>query len=201
MAAKGNLALAFPILAASADSATAAANHGLLYDDATGGSARMDREQAAEVKRHLLNASRAFDRAAVAIHKQGKAERARFDEMLFEVYHTLHFGLLRTLYSEHPELEPPDPPHISSTLRWENVSLPDAISEAYLDALIFAMLKPRLQKMAKIVGDVFTRCEAQLNPIDPEIIAARIIALAEAGRIEGAGDLRMWRHSEVRRRT
>jgi hypothetical protein len=52
--------------------------------------------------------------------------------------------------------------------------------------------------MAKIVGEVCMRCEAQLNPIDAEIIAARIIALAEAGRIEGAGDLRMWRHSEVR---
>ena len=158
----------------------------------------MDREQAAEVKRHLLNASRAFDRAAVAIYKQGKAERERFDEMLFEVYHTLHFGLLPTLYREHPELEPRDPPRISSTLRWEEVSLPDPISEAYLDAVIFAMLKPRLQKMAKVVGDAFVRCEAQMNPIDPEIIAARIIALAEAGRIEGAGDLRKWRHSEVR---
>ncbi len=158
----------------------------------------MDREQAAEVKRHLLNASRAFNRAEVAIYKQGKAERDRFEKMLFEVYHTLHFGLLPTLYREHPELEPPDPPRISSKLRWEDVSLTDEISEAYLDALIFAMLKPRLQKMAKIVGDVSTRCEAQLNPIDPEIIAARIIALAEAGRVEGAGDLRMWRHSEVR---
>ena len=161
----------------------------------------MDRKQAAEVKRHLLSASRAFNRAQEVIFEQGKAERERFDEMLFEVYHTLHFGLLPTLYREHPELEPPDPPRISSKLRWKDVSLPDAISEAYLDALIFAMLKPRLQKMAKIVGDVFTCCEAQLNPIDPEIIAARIIALAEAGRIEGAGDLRMWRHSEVRLRS
>ena len=38
----------------------------------------------------------------------------------------------------------------------------------------------------------------QAKPVSFEIIAARIIALAEAGRIEGAGDLRMWRHSEVR---
>ena len=37
-------------------------------------------------------------------------------------------------------------------------------------------------------------------PISAEIIGARIVALAEAGRIEGAGDLRMWRHSEVRLR-
>ena len=34
--------------------------------------------------------------------------------------------------------------------------------------------------------------------INYEMLGARIVALAEAGRIEGAGDLRMWRHSEVR---
>jgi hypothetical protein len=112
----------------------------------------------------------------------------------------LIFRLKSTLYREHPDLEPPDPPQITSTLRWQDVSLPHPISEAYLDALIFAELKPRLLKMARIVGNVCLRCEAQLNPVDAEIIAARIIALAEAGRIEGAGDLRMWRHSEVRLR-
>jgi hypothetical protein len=31
-----------------------------------------------------------------------------------------------------------------------------------------------------------------------EMLAARIQALAEAGSIESAGDLRAWRHSEVR---
>jgi len=142
-----------------------------------------------------------LDRADGAIFKLGKAEREPFAEMLFDVYHTLHFKLLPTLYHQHPELKPPpEPPSISSPLRWKDVSLPDSISEAYLDALIFATLKPRLQKMAKIIGVVFMRCQEQLNPIDSEIIAARIIALAEAGRIEGAGDLRMWRHSEVRLR-
>jgi hypothetical protein len=42
------------------------------------------------------------------------------------------------------------------------------------------------------------RFQAQSIPVSDEIIAARIIALAETGRIEGAGDLRKWRHSEVR---
>jgi hypothetical protein len=64
--------------------------------------------------------------------------------------------------------------------------------------VIFELLKPRLQKMARIVGDTFIRFEARSIPISPEIIAARIIALEEADRIEGAGDLRMWRYSEVR---
>ena len=97
-----------------------------------------------------------------------------------------------------PNWSRPERPRISSKLRWRDVMLPDAITEAYLDALIFGALKPRLLKMAKIVGEVCLRCEAQLNPIAPEIIAARIIALAEAGRIEGAGDLRKWGNSEVR---
>jgi hypothetical protein len=30
------------------------------------------------------------------------------------------------------------------------------------------------------------------------MFAARILALADAGRIESQGDLRKWRHSEVR---
>lgn len=159
----------------------------------------MDRKQAVELKRRLNDVGDALNRASRALYKPDKQEYERFREPLGEMYSTLLFRLFPTLYDEHPELEPPpEPPTIVSTLRWQDVSLPHPISEAYLDALIFAALKPRLQKMAKIVGDVCLRCEAQLNPIDVEIIAARIIALAEAGRIEGAGDLRMWRHSEVR---
>jgi len=34
--------------------------------------------------------------------------------------------------------------------------------------------------------------------INYEMLGARIVPLAEAGRIEGAGDLRMWRYSEVK---
>jgi uncharacterized protein DUF3658 len=159
----------------------------------------MDRKQAAEIKRHLLNAGRALNRADFALYNLGKAEREPFADMMLDLYHTLHFKVLPTLYAEHPELEPPpEPPTIVSTLRWENVSLPHPISAAYLDALIFAELRPTFLKMARIVGNVCFRCKEQMNPVDAEIIAARVIALAEAGRIEGAGDLRMWRHSEVK---
>jgi hypothetical protein len=35
-------------------------------------------------------------------------------------------------------------------------------------------------------------------PIGDEVVAARLLALAETDRIEGIGDLRMWGHSEVR---
>jgi hypothetical protein len=35
-------------------------------------------------------------------------------------------------------------------------------------------------------------------PVDAEVVGVRIRALAEAGRLEGEGDLRKWRFSEVR---
>lgn len=159
----------------------------------------MDRNQAVEIKKRLNDVGNALDRASRALHKLDKQEYELFKESLVEMYSTLFFRLFPTLYAEHPELEPPpEPPTIVSTLRWEDVSLPHPISAAYLDALIFAELRPSFLKMARIVGNVCFRCEEQMNPVDAEIIAARVIALAEAGRIEGAGDLRMWRHSEVK---
>ena len=160
----------------------------------------MDRDQAKEIKKHLTGLSRGLERALEALVKLDKPDQALFKDALLDMHTLLIFKLKPTLYREYPDLEPPDPPQITSTLRWQDVSLPHPISEAYLDALIFAELKPRFLKMARIVGNVCVRCEEQMNPVDAEIIAARVIALAEAGRIEGAGDLRMWRHSEVRLR-
>ena len=123
-------------------------------------------------------------------------------ELLTDVTMPLHFGLLRTLYDEHPELRPPsrDPPRISSTLRWEEVSLPKSVSTKNLDAAILEVLTSRLQKVARVIPNAAERCKALRARNRFEIIGARIVALAEAGRIEGAGDLRMWRHSEVRLR-
>jgi hypothetical protein len=89
-------------------------------------------------------------------------------------------------------------PVISSTLRWEEVSLPASISEADLDQIIFAAMTSRLRKTAMVIGNAVKRCEELGLPINAEILGARIGALAEADRIEGAGDLRKWRHSEVR---
>ena len=89
-------------------------------------------------------------------------------------------------------------PQISSTLRWQDASLPESISVADLDALILSTLKPQWRKMAMVVGKVGQACEEQSTPLECEIVAARIQALAEASQIESQGDLRMWRHSEVR---
>jgi hypothetical protein len=89
-------------------------------------------------------------------------------------------------------------PTSSSTLRWEEVSLPEAISEADLDQIILSVMTSRSQKAAMVVGKAVERCREFDLPINAEILGARIGALAEADRIEGAGDLRYWRHSEVR---
>jgi hypothetical protein len=159
----------------------------------------MDRDRAAEIQKHLLEASDALDRVTEAMFKLDKDERKAFSEILFEVHDALHFGLLRMLHAEHPELKPPaEPPHISCTLRWEEVALPNSVTATHIDAVIFEMLTPKLRKTAMVIGKAFERCQALSMPVSSEMLGARIVALAEAGRIEGAGDLRMWRHSEVR---
>jgi len=160
----------------------------------------MNRDLAEKIHEHLLDADHALKRAEWAGDDITDGdERRTFIELLSDVRTSLHFDLLQTLYREHPDLEPPrEEAEISSTLRWEEASLPPGLTEADIDAMIFSLLKPRRQKMARIVGDTFMRFEARSIPISIEIIAARIIALEEAGRIEGYGDLRKWRFSELR---
>lgn len=64
-----------------------------------------------------------------------------------------------------------------------------------LDSAILAECSPHFLKVARIIGDVRVRLEpAEINP---ELID-RIIALVEAGRLEGDGNLTRWRYSEVR---
>jgi hypothetical protein len=91
-------------------------------------------------------------------------------------------------------------PHVSSTLRWEDVRLPDAVAVSDLDEVILSVMNPRWRKTAMIIGLTSKQCEARAMPLDDEAIGARIAALAEAGRIDSQGDLSMWRHSEVRLR-
>jgi len=91
-----------------------------------------------------------------------------------------------------------DGDRISSTLRWKDVVLPASVRPADIDVLIFDHTVGNWRKMAKIVGDVLTVCRARSMPLNAEVIAARIQELAETGRIESAGNLTMWRYSEVR---
>jgi hypothetical protein len=60
------------------------------------------------------------------------------------------------------------------------------------------VLKPRAQKTAMVVAKALERCMERAFPVNGEELAARIHALAESDRIEHVGDIRMWRHSEVR---
>jgi hypothetical protein len=51
--------------------------------------------------------------------------------------------------------------------------------------------------MVKILGDVRNILAEQGHSIDLDVISARIRWLADIGRIEGFGDLRQWRYSEI----
>jgi len=99
----------------------------------------------------------------------------------------------------HPELAPPgDPPRISSKLRWDQVSLPESVSEADIDAIILSALTTRLQKTAKVIGKAVERCRELGLPISDEMLGARLQVLVKSDRMESAGDTRKWCHSEVR---
>jgi len=89
-------------------------------------------------------------------------------------------------------------PEINSTLQWDEVRLPPHISDLDVDAIIFSVMEPQWQKVAMVVGRALGRCKDLGIPLNSEALAARLPVLAEAGRIDDAGDLRKWRHSEVR---
>ena len=162
----------------------------------------MNREQAVRIQKHLLDADVALNRARVAIAGLGKEERLRLDGSLREVVAALQVDLLAPIHEQYPDLEPPaldeEIPTIISDLTWEQVRLPPFLAEADFDGIIFSLLKPRWQKTAMVVILVAKRCQELALPIGGEEIAARLQVLSDSGRIEGIGDLRKWRHSEVR---
>jgi hypothetical protein len=159
----------------------------------------MNKTQAAEIQRHMLEAAEAIRRAEAAILVVDKEDQAKLVPPLAEIV-CAHIKLLQAVYVPYPELRPPstDLPAISSALRWADVALPDAVSEVDLDAVIFSVLHSQWRKTGMVIGKAFTRCQELLLPVSAEMIGARLGALAESDRIEGAGDLRKWRHSEVR---
>jgi len=157
----------------------------------------VDEEQAAEILDYLLTAARELDEARAAADQL--AEQDKDAAAISELAIKLNSELLEAMFKRFPGLLPfKEFPTISSTLRWEEVSLPDSISEADLDQLIFSVMTSRLQKTAMIIARAMKRCEELDLAINEEILGARIGALAESGRIDSAGDLRKWRHSEVR---
>ncbi len=160
----------------------------------------MDRTQAAEIKRHMLDAADAIDRASKIILALDKEDRAMLAAPLGEIVSALHFQLLQAVYIRYPDLRPPaaERPAISTLRRWEDIVLPESVSETDLDSAIFSALSSRWQKTAMVIGKALKRCETLALPVDAEVLGARIQALAEAERLEGQGDLRKWRFSERR---
>jgi hypothetical protein len=162
----------------------------------------MTRDQAKEIQRHLLDADSAMDRARRAIAGLGKEDRVRFDDLLAEAVDALQADVLAAIYDQHPDLEPPaeekEEPFINSELRWDEVRLPMSVSEADIDAIIFSVIQPHWRKVAMVLAMALGRCRELGLQVSDEALAARIQVLAETGRIEDVGDLRKWRHSEVR---
>jgi hypothetical protein len=159
----------------------------------------MDIKRATEIQRHAVDAANAIDKAAEAIMALPKEDRARFAVHLEEISSALHFGLLPEIHNRFPELRPREErPAVSSFLLWEDVSLPDFVSEPELDALILSLLEPNWRKTAVIVGKAFELSKANGWPLDFKTFGARIQYLADRGQLDSQGDLSKWRHSEVR---
>ena len=161
----------------------------------------MDREQAVEIHRHVRRAVNAMQRAERLILSLDQEDRAAFAKPLGNVASALHYELLfEMIYRPFPDLRPPAKGwrFVDSKLTWKQVQLPPAVTEADIDDTIFSVMKPVFQKVAMVIIRSLKRCEELAFPVDDQVIAARLRLLADAGRIEGAGDLRKWRFSEVR---
>ena len=160
----------------------------------------MDRTQAADIQRRMLRAAKAINRASEIIFALDEEHREVLGTPLLEIIDALHFKLLRAVYIRYPELRPPDPgrSRINTARRWKDIVLPESVSETDLDNAIFSALTSRWQKTAMVISKTLKQCETLALPVDEEVVGVRIRALAEAGRLEGEGDLRKWRYSEVR---
>ena len=159
----------------------------------------MDQDEAAEILEHLLEGAYAIDEARAAIFTLGKDDQEALAASVDTIETILHSKLLRAIYDRFPDLMEFDEfPEISSALHWDQVRLPPSVSEAQVDQIIFSVMFTQWRKMARMVGDALARCKEVGLPISGEVVAARIQALVEADRLESQGDLRRWRHSEVR---
>jgi hypothetical protein len=109
---------------------------------------------------------------------------------------------LPPIYDQRPDLEAEyedgEIPTINSELRWDEVCLPPPTSEKDIDDILFALLRPHWQKVALVIVKAKDSRDLLGLSISCEMLAARLRALSDSDRIEGIGDLRIWRFSEVR---
>jgi hypothetical protein len=158
----------------------------------------MDRTQATLIQTLLLDAADAIDRVSAIVFTLDSEDRAILSVPLDEISSALHFELLQKIYLRYPGLQPPaEQPVINTTIRWDDVVLPESVTEADLDRTILSVLNVQWRKTAPIIGNALKGQQVGL-PINAELLGARIQALADADRLDSQGDLRSWRHSEVR---
>jgi hypothetical protein len=159
----------------------------------------MDEATASEIEDHLWDVANALDEAIAAVSHLLPADQTMLTTPLEKLLDSLHSDVFRLVYEQHPSLEkwPHNPPAISCDLRWKEVTLPESISEADLDAVIFSKLRPRPLKVAKVLTDIWKVFEERGLSIDHEVVSARIRWLADVDRIESFGDVRKWGHSEI----
>jgi hypothetical protein len=162
----------------------------------------MTREQAAEIQRHLLTAKKAINRVAALVFDLDEVEdRKAFAEQIGNAYEALQHEMLdQVIYRQFPDLRPPskEKPRIDSKLTWDKVSLPPSLTVMDFDRVILSTLSRQWHKTARIVGNVSEHYRGLGVDLDPAIAAARLMTMVESGLVEGAGDLRKWRFSEVR---
>jgi hypothetical protein len=162
----------------------------------------MNREEATEINRNLQRAVNAMRRAERLILNLSQEDRAKLAEPFGNTVCALHFELLREIYRQFPDMRPPDKGarFVDSKLTWKQVQLPPSVTVADFDRVILSELSHYLRKTARIVGNVSEHYRSLGVDLDPAIVAARLMAMADSGVIEAAGDLRKWRFSEVRLR-
>jgi hypothetical protein len=160
----------------------------------------MTREEATRIADQALAAADAINGVEHLVRSLAKEDRLLFADHLGKLDVALHFGILSTVYDRFPDLRngQEERPHISSSLRWKDASLPNGVSEDYLDDVIFSVLSRTWKKTAMIIARTHERCAAQGIQIGFDVIGARIVELWESERIEGAANVSKWRHSEVR---
>lgn len=162
----------------------------------------MNRDRAERLVMHLHDAVGALERASRETAGFAKEERARFGGLLREFIEDLEADILSPIYDQYqglrPEFEDQEIPTISSELRWDEVRLKPPLTEKDIDDILFPLLKSRWQKVALVVAKARDSSNLQGRTISYEVFAARLRALSDSDQIEGIGDLRMWRFSEVR---
>jgi hypothetical protein len=157
----------------------------------------VDEDQAAEIFDYLFQAARELDEARAAADQLADHDKdaAEISELAIK----LNSELIEALFQRFPDLLPfTEFPTINSSLRWGQVRLPPSASEAQVDQIIFSVVALDWRKMARIIWFAVKQSHELALGVTDEMFAARIQVLVDAGRLESQGDVRKWRHSEVR---